>query len=467
VAYARELLYRTMLEVVPSFILVTDPHQKTLLVTPSCKALSGYTPEEIAANNTIWVDPFDLPKIRELIDTSFAEVSGHVNFRHRMRTKEGSVRYVSTSWRPVLDAKGAFVAMVAQIVDVHEQMIAQMALEISEQKYRMLVERTAEMIWETDAQTRFTYASERLIEYFGYTESEIIGKTPFDFMEPEEAARVIAEMADNVGRREPVAHVECCARVASGAYVYYEISSVPIFSDQGEYSGYRSVGHDVTPRKEMELVLRQSERRLQSLVAEKDLLLREINHRVKNNLEIISSLLYLQSGKTSDPVIRELFDDCRERIECIAGLHDRIYRSREQDAVAFDPLLREVILGVFGGHQQSSAHTRLHMNLGNTRMEARMAFPVALIANELITNVLKHAFPNRSGSVEVQFDRVPKSGWRLIIRDDGVGFQTPTNPNSFGLQLVEMLVAQLNGHMELTTNNGVCAIITIPEKVTL
>jgi two-component sensor histidine kinase len=180
-------------------------------------------------------------------------------------------------------------------------------------------------------------------------------------------------------------------------------------------------------------------------------LLKEIHHRVKNNLQITSSLLRLQAGKVAEPSVRQLLRDSQDRIRSMALVHDMLYRSQDLARIDFPEYVRALVVQLVRSYN-AAGRVRASIELAPLVLGVDVAVPCGLIVNELVANALKHAFPgDRSGQVRVQMTSGPE--WhRLTVRDDGVGlpagvdlFQTQT----LGLQLVRMLTEQLGGRVQI------------------
>lgn len=202
------------------------------------------------------------------------------------------------------------------------------------------------------------------------------------------------------------------------------------------------------------------EQRLEESLADKDVLLREIHHRVKNNMQVVNSLLYLQENAVRervDAVALDAFQQSRARIKTMATIHDRLYRSRDFASIHFDDYLNALVpelLRSYGVDDKVSAEIAAE----NIELGIDAAVPCALIINELFTNSLKHAFPDdRTGSIRVAMHRTGQLGIELTVVDDGIGFPSDRSlatPATLGLRLVADLARQLDGEVELLDGEG-------------
>ncbi len=210
----------------------------------------------------------------------------------------------------------------------------------------------------------------------------------------------------------------------------------------------------------------QIEAELRLSLNEKETLLKEIHHRVKNNLQIISSLLYLQSRKITDQAILDMFQDGQNRVKSMALVHEKLYQAQDLANVDFADYLRNLARYLFRSYRVARQDIALKVNVEQLSLSVDMAIPCGLIVNELLSNALKHAFPKRqAGEVTVEL-RQEQQRIVLIIRDNGVGFPPDLNfkrTTSLGLQLVNNLVRQLNGTIDLHYENGSVFHMAFPQ----
>lgn len=212
-----------------------------------------------------------------------------------------------------------------------------------------------------------------------------------------------------------------------------------------------SVGIDITARK-------LAEAQIQASLREKEVLLQEIHHRVKNNLQVISSLLDLQSQQIEDSVMLEVFRESQNRVKSMALVHEKLYQSKNFAKINFPEYTESLVNYLFKAYELHSGNVILELDIDEVALNIDTAIPCGLIINELVSNALKYAFPdNRSGKVTISLHSEPYQHFTLTIKDDGVGlpmdwdFQTV---RSLGLQLVKVLTKQLKGTIEITRSPG-------------
>jgi PAS domain S-box-containing protein len=197
------------------------------------------------------------------------------------------------------------------------------------------------------------------------------------------------------------------------------------------------------------------QKQINNSLQEKVILLREIHHRVKNNLQVISSLLNLQSSYIQDKKSLEIFRESQNRVRSMALIHEKLYRSKSLNKVEFNEYINLLARDLFSSYNVESGRVNLIVDLKGTFMEIDAGILCGLILNELISNSLKHAFPDgRKGEIYISMNK-DENNYKLIVRDDGVGFPDGLDfrkTDSLGLQLVTSLTEQLNGQVELNRN---------------
>ena len=203
---------------------------------------------------------------------------------------------------------------------------------------------------------------------------------------------------------------------------------------------------DITERKQVEVD------RIKASLREKEVLLKEVHHRVKNNLQIISSLLRLQSETQKNKPPRDVFKESQNRIRSMALIHEKLYHSQDLSKIDFSEYVRNLASNLFLSYDVDMQRIKLEVNVDEVSWDVGTAIPCGLIINELISNSLKHAFPeNREGQIRIEL-RKEQEKFLLIVADNGVGFPKDMDfhqSKSLGVQLVNMLTEQLNGTIDL------------------
>ncbi|MEW5867708.1 MAG: PAS domain S-box protein [Chloroflexota bacterium] len=310
----------------------------------------------------------------------------------------------------------------------------------SEAKYRTLIESLQEGVWAIDQDAQTTFVNPRMAEMLGYTVEEMLGKHLFDFMD----AAGVENCLSYLERREQgiqEQHDFTFLR-KDGSQVYTLIETAPLLGENGQYIGAIAGVTDITERRNMEAQLRKA-------LGEKETLLKEIYHRVKNNLQVVSSLLSLPSAQIQDPSALEIFKESQNRIKSMAFIHEKLYRSKDLQHIDFAEYLHSLAASLRQSYRAS--HIQIIVQAQDVFLDIDQAVPCGLIVNELVSNALKHAFPGEQpGKIHIEM-QPHKSGYILDICDNGIGLPEGVeiwNKGSLGLQIVTALSRQLNGSIE-------------------
>jgi two-component sensor histidine kinase len=223
------------------------------------------------------------------------------------------------------------------------------------------------------------------------------------------------------------------------------------FDREGKLLGGFGTTQDITERKE-------AQERITASLREKEVLLKEIHHRVKNNLQVISSLVRLQADALADPALRDLFRDVHDRVRSMALVHEKLYESANLAEVQFADYAQSLLAYLWRAHGAAAARIRLTLELDPVALSVETAVPCGLILNELAGNALKHAFAGRTeGEVTVALRNGAAGRVSLAVGDNGVGLPPGTDwrqSRSLGLRLVQMLAGQLNATVEARGGDG-------------
>jgi two-component sensor histidine kinase len=224
-------------------------------------------------------------------------------------------------------------------------------------------------------------------------------------------------------------------------------------------------------RQVAEKELLASDRQLRQSLAEKESLLKEIHHRVKNNLQVVSSLLYLQEAHLSDPKSIEMFRQSQNRIKSMALIHEQLYGTADLARIDFGRYVNELATNLMDAYSVDPAHIQLTVRADEVALPVDVAVPCGLIINELVSNAFKHAFlPHEVGSVEIAVRAQDPGRMSIVVADDGIGFShqaAECNSTSLGLRLTETLTAQLGGRLTRHADNGsrFDIVLKIPEPL--
>ena len=329
-------------------------------------------------------------------------------------------------------------------------------LALSEQRYRTLVETPNFVVMLLDGEGNYLYVSPQVETWLGYSPREFYRNADIHskIMHPEDVST--AEFFYVVDRTSP-SPMEFRWRHKDGRYLWASGSVFPIYENAedeqvNKVSMIQVVVQDVTERKD-------AEERINASLEEKEVLLKEIHHRVKNNLQIISSLLHLQSEKVEDTTFLKAFDDSQHRIRSMALIHEELYESADLARIDFVGYVRRLTNHLFESFGIDQQRISLAIEIDGVLLTIDKAIPLGLIINELVSNSLKYGFgDSRKGRILIRLAASEEDDtFTLSVSDNGSGFPSDIdleNTDTLGLRLVNTLVGQLKARLELDHSEG-------------
>jgi len=334
--------------------------------------------------------------------------------------------------------------------EILERNKAEDALRDSEERYRQLFEISPHPMTVHNGKVFLLVnpASARLHKVSH--PNDLHGKSIWDFTYPDCLDEVQNKLKRIITGNEPVHISEIKALALDGTVSCIEVASVATCFKGAP--AILSIGRDITEAK-------KSEERLKASLEEKELLLREVHHRVKNNLQIISSLLKLQSRYVGEKSIQNVLDDIENRLQSMALIHEKLYQSKDLSRIDLKSYLDSLVSHLFQVVGTDSTRITLKKSVQQIELGVEIALPCGLILNELVSNCLKHAFPG-GGQGEIQISVKSVEGKiELMVADNGIGTPISTdisNVKTLGLRLVHALVNQLHGELTIDNAKGTC-----------
>jgi PAS domain S-box-containing protein len=319
-----------------------------------------------------------------------------------------------------------------------------------EQHYRSVIEQSNECIFLVAMDSRrILEVNPAFLKLIGYSRDEILQMTLYDFLDHEKED--VNDKIQSILEHSKASLGERRYRRKDGTIVDVEVRAYLIHSAGKAYMYV--VAMDITERK-------KAEKKIRASLEEKEVLLKEIHHRVKNNMQIISSLISLQTEMINDPKIQDLFLESQRRIESMALIHEMLYQSKDFAGINVPDFVNELTSNLFSNYSLMMAKDiRLKLNIDDIKLGIDKILPCGLVLNELISNSLKHAFPGgRKGEIRISFSRRENENkYRLLVKDNGIGL--PKNfdyrkADSLGMLLVYNLVRQLKGNLKVTAERG-------------
>lgn len=389
------------------------------------------------------------------------------------------------------------IGLFAILRDILERKKAEEALRESEEHLNVTFEQTAVGIVEFFTNDRIGRYNRKFTEILGYSDDNLVPRTIWEIIPPDDHLLHVEAINSVIQGDQSEYSGEMLITRRDHSLVWCQISLSAVRMDTGKPKYFILVLEDITERKhaEEELSLlntsletrivertrelewvnqalltenRQrslAEEQLKSSLQEKEILIKEIHHRVKNNLQIIISQLYLQAKKTNDPTSEAALTDSQTRVKSMALIHEKLYQSESLSSIDFHGYLQNLISNLMITYGIAPTRVRIKISVNNLPLTINTAIPLGLIMNELVSNSLKYAFPEgQPGDLSIHGE-IFENSMTVKVRDNGRGIPAALDwkhTESLGLHLVQMLTRQLKGTIELSRENGTEFTLTIP-----
>jgi len=376
-------------------------------------------------------------------------------------SRNGEEYQIADSASPIKDRLGKIRGVILVFSDVTERYRAEEELRSSEAKFRSLVEHMQVGILLFNPRGEIVLSNPRACEIFGVEETRLLGRTPADAdwgairEDGSPFPSSVHPVARAIATRMPVSDVVLgIHRPARKDRVWLLVDAIPLLAGDGGVRQVVCTFIDITER-------RHAEAEVKKLLAEKEIILKEVHHRVKNNMNTMKSLLFLQSQSVKNGAVGSALLDASGRLQSMYVLYEKLYRSSaftELSLKEYVPALVDEVLGIF----PNADDVRVSTDIEDIAMDPKVLSTLGIIVNELITNAMKYAFAGRAGgSIDISMSR---SGdrMRLTVRDDGIGMPESVefgNSSGFGLMLVSMLTQQLSGSVRLERGKGTAVVL--------
>ncbi|MBT3756087.1 MAG: PAS domain S-box protein, partial [Candidatus Cloacimonetes bacterium] len=421
---------------------------KFTYVNPSTSTMTGYSQEELLTKKFFdIVHPEDKEKV---MGRGFDRIKGEdvvQQYEFKILTKRGEIRWIEIfNSRTIIDG---LVVVLGTATDITERRNADHRILESEGKYKYLVEAIEEGLIIADESENFTFTNKAARDILGYSEDETTKMNFKKLVSANDFKRLQIETDKRIKGQS--SKYELQIKRKDGMKRLLSITASPLFNED-DYTGSIGIFVDITE-------IREAEKKIKSQLREKEVMLQEIYHRVKNNLQIISSMLKLQASYVDDEYAIQLFRNCQHRVKSMSLVHEKLYRSDNLSRICFKDYTESLIKNLFASLNISGNRINYELDINDINLNISTAIPCGLIINELITNALKYGFPDdKQGLIKISMNKLDNGKLNLTVWNNGIDLPKDfdmTDLSSFGMRLVDILTLQLEAELIIERNEGV------------
>ena len=504
---ATETRYRALIQNSSDIIRILDREGLIVYESASSERILGYPRGYLTGKNPLeYIHPDDI----EHVKTAFREVIDGVNpgipTEFRIRKADGEYIWVNSIGTNLLDVPGVN-GIVITTRPIQQRKEAEQALRENQARLATAMDIAGLVNWEFDVATGMFTFDDRFYALYATTADQEGGNRMSaetymkDFVYPDDRPMVLAEIQKLLATTDPAYTGQQEHRITprDGSVRTIIARYATVMGPEGKVLRTQGASQDITDFKLMESEIRSlntvleqrvkdrtdallkanealeaevaqrltAEKNLQALYDEKVILLKEIHHRVKNNLQIIASLLNLQSRYIKDELSLSVIRESQNRVKAMALVHEKLYRSEDISHISLNDYIRYLGTGLFQFYDAKLRGIQFRLEIQDVNVDIDAAIPLGLILNELISNSLKYAFPDgRKGEIAISVTKREHT-LTVLCRDNGIGIPGDLDwrdTQSLGLRLVNTLVDQLNGTVELDRSSGTLFTMVLHEK---
>ena len=429
---------------------------KFTYVSPSVYQLLGYKSEEIL--NRPIKDVITQEAYKFISNNMSIRIKGFLSGNDNFQVmthfidqidKEGKIVPTEVVTTLILNKEGQINEILGVSRDISERRLIEESLIESEEKYRTLFESNPDYTLLLDTDGKIVDVNQASLNVIGLSKDEFIGKqiSDLDIVLEEDLNNIVnlPEMLDG----HPIKPFEVRLIDKDGKVRWINVQ-VTTIEKNAKTSFILIIAIDITESKQFEIKLTNS-------IREKEVLLQEIHHRVKNNMQIISSLLNIQTRYVDDAESVNVLKESQNRVKSMAMIHEKLYNSRSFNKIYFVDYIESLVWDLFYSYSIKKGTIKPVLDIDDIKLNIETSVPCGLIITELVSNCLKYAFPDgRQGELKVSL-KIKDDYYQLNISDNGIGFPENIdfkNTESLGLQLVNSLTDQIDGEIELDNTNG-------------
>jgi PAS domain S-box-containing protein len=450
-----EILFRQLAENIRDVFSIMNPkNMNVIYVSPVFEDIWGIKREEIYRNPDSFIKeihPDDRERVMNLMKDG--STSGRYTVEFRIIRPDKTIKWLRSRGFPLYNEKNELYRIAGITEDITERKLAEEELHKNQEFLRSTVTSAPVILWAINNSCEITLLEGKGLNKIGLDADDNLGKDIFEVFKKTEEFSNYLNLAFKGNEISFTIHENS---------TWLEMRFSPLRDHDGNIQGVIGVAVDITQHKEAE------EKILNSL-KEKEVLLKEIHHRVKNNLQIISSILSLQSIYVNDNEINNIFEESKNRIKSMALLHEKLYQSKDFTKINFRNYVEDLVINLFRSYQIEPDRIRLQIKGNDIYIDAEKAISIGLIMNELVSNSLKYAFKDiDNGEIYIRYNEISVNTLKILLKDNGVGLPDNfnfLNTDTLGLQLIHSLVEQLDGTINVFNHNGASFEIILPQII--
>ena len=460
----------SLFDLAPVAMVILNKKGQFTQANQSALNLFGYTIDEILKLELQdLIHPDEVKTFARMLKEISEQHESFIEIQNRYKTKNGE--FISAILKVVVNKDPDKI--IGQLIDITEQIKTGIALKESEERYRLLVENSPFCIHSINLKGQITSMNPAGLKMLGgISEDNVCGIHYLDFVGEKDKNR-IGEMLQKAFKGE-VSFYDFDVDV-EGEKVYFKSNFVPIMSPAGKVEKLMGVTQDATELKKSENIrIREAlareknallteeieerkkiELKLQKSIIEKEFLLKELHHRVKNNLQLVSSLLGLQANFMNNPDFYAAINDSQNRIKSMAMLHEILYQNDSLAEINVKQYLTKLLESKTQEALAPGKTIVFEITAPKIRFEITQMLPLGLMINEFVTNSIKHAFKDsKKGIINLELQETKPNEYMLNYKDNGPGIaKTSTRSKGLGMELIESFVEQLNGSIEMNSSS--------------
>ena len=437
--------YKILFDSMQNGVMVLDPQERIMDINPTGGQLLGIGNSSIGKNAS-----------QQLHMWNEISPKGMKEGKIETKLERSKIKWVEVQFTPVFQG-GLFSGWIYIFEDISNRKHSEELIIKSEKKYRELADLLPQTVFETDLNANLTFMNVYAFEMFGYSQDDLRnGLNILKLVVEEERSLSRGKIKDVLSGQ--VSGDEYTAQRRDKTRFPIILHSNPIVNNDGIPEGFRGIIIDISD-------LKKAEEKIIASLKEKEVLLQEIHHRVKNNMQIISSLLSLQANHTGSEEAIEVLKESRGRVKSMAMIHEKLYHSHNLSHLNMGEYLNNLVIDILRSYSSVSSNITADIDVEEIYLNIDTALPMGLIVNELVSNSIKHAFPEGKGQIYVKLES-KEDMYILTVKDNGVGIPDDIDPfdsSSLGLKLVTSLSIQLEGDLEVIKDNETSFILTFKE----